>query len=108
MAAQRVSQLASHLDPRGWTSSKGLPAALAQNDSDVVIVSLGRTAYCKANKGQLKDTPFDVLCLEMFKAILAKDGIDPKLIEDVVVGNVKNEGEWAGNRLTRWLYDVEC
>lgn len=30
-------------------------------------------------------------CLEMFKAILAKAQVDPKLIDDVVVGNVRND-----------------
>ncbi|CAO1623321.1 unnamed protein product [Parajaminaea phylloscopi] len=86
---QRVTQLAGHLDPRTW-SGKGLPAAKVKGDNDVVIVAAGRTAQCKAKKGHLKDTPFDVLCYELFKAILAQVDFDPKLIDDVVVGNVAN------------------
>ncbi|EPQ30226.1 uncharacterized protein PFL1_02342 [Pseudozyma flocculosa PF-1] len=88
--ATRLTQIASHIDPRSW-SGKGLAAHKAKNDSDVVIVASGRTAFCKARKGSLKDTPFDVLCTEMFKSLLAKADIDPSLIQDVVVGNVHND-----------------
>jgi acetyl-CoA acyltransferase 1 len=86
----RIGQLASHLDPRTW-SGKGLAAHSVKNDNDVVIVTMGRTPFCKARKGQLKDTPFDFLCMEMFKALLAKAQMDPKLIDEVVVGNVRND-----------------
>jgi acetyl-CoA acyltransferase 1 len=54
--AARIGQLASHLDPRTW-SGKGLAAHSVKNDNDVVIVAMGRTPFCKARKGQLKDTP---------------------------------------------------
>lgn len=83
----RISQLASHLDPRSW-SGKGLAAHKAKSDDDVVIVAAGRTPFCKAGKGGLKDTKFDVLLMEFFKALVAKAEIDPALIQDVVVGNV--------------------
>ncbi|CAD6892470.1 unnamed protein product [Tilletia controversa] len=87
--ASRISQIASHLDPRSWLGH-GLPAARAKNDDDVVIVALGRTPFTKAWKGGLKDTPFDVLLLETIKAILAKADVDPALIEEVIMGNVRN------------------
>lgn len=87
---QRVTQLAGHIDPRTW-SGKGLAAAKVKNDNDVVIIAAGRTAQCKARKGQLKDTPFDVLCFELFKAIIFEANIDPKFLQDVVVGNVANQ-----------------
>ncbi|KAK0548161.1 hypothetical protein OC845_003711 [Tilletia horrida] len=87
--ATRISQIASHLDPRSWLGS-GLPAARAKNDNDVVIVALGRTPFTKAWKGGLKDTPFDVLLLESIKGILAKADIEPALIDEVVMGNVRN------------------
>lgn len=91
MTAARIGQLATHLDPRTW-SGKGLAAHSAKHDDDVVIVASGRTAFCKAKKGQLKDTPFDILVMEMFKALLAKADVDPSVIEEVVVGNVRNDG----------------
>lgn len=86
----RIGQIASQLDPRTW-SGKGLPAHSVKHDDDVVIVAMGRTPFCRAKKGELKDTPFDFLCLEMFKGLLAKSQVDPKIIEDVVVGNVRND-----------------
>ena len=55
--SSRIGQLASHLDPRTW-SGKGLAAHSVKSDNDVVIVALGRTPFCKARKGQLKDTPY--------------------------------------------------
>lgn len=55
--ASRLGQITSHLDPRTW-SGKGLSAHSVKNDDDVVIVASGRTAFCKAKKGQLKDTPY--------------------------------------------------
>lgn len=33
---------------------------------------------------------FDLLCLQIFKAIMAKADVDPAIIDDVVVGNVRN------------------
>ncbi|KAE8220058.1 hypothetical protein CF319_g6359 [Tilletia indica] len=87
--ASRISQIASHLDPRSWLGH-GLPAARAKNDNDVVIVALGRTPFTKAWKGGLKDTPFDLLLLETLKAIVAKADLDPALIEEVIMGNVRN------------------
>lgn len=88
---QRITQLASHLDPRTW-SGKGLAAVSTKNDSDVVIVALGRTPQCKAGKGGLKDTPFDVLVHQTLKGVLGRvPQLDPALIQDVVVGNVRNE-----------------
>lgn len=49
----RLNQVAQHLDPRTW--SKGLAQAKVKNPDDVVIISYGRTPYCKAFKGGLKD-----------------------------------------------------
>jgi acetyl-CoA acyltransferase 1 len=53
--ASRIGQLASHLNPATW-SGKGLAAAKLKHDDDVVIVASGRTPFCRAFKGQLKDT----------------------------------------------------
>ncbi|PWZ03086.1 thiolase [Testicularia cyperi] len=94
--SQRIGQIASHLDPRSW-SSKGIHAHQAKNDSDVVIVAAGRTPFTKAYKGAMKDSKFDLLCYEFFKSLLAAansnggGSFDPKLIQDVVVGNVHND-----------------
>jgi acetyl-CoA acyltransferase 1 len=81
-STERITQLAGHLDPRTW-SGKGLAAAQVKSDSDVVIVAMGRTPYCKAFKGALKDCPFDILCYETFKGVLSRADMDPSLIQEV-------------------------
>lgn len=55
--AARIGQIAQHLDPRTW-NGKGLAAHSLKDDNDVVIVASGRTAFCKAKKGHLKDCPY--------------------------------------------------
>ncbi|PWN48505.1 thiolase [Violaceomyces palustris] len=88
--SSRISQIASQLDPRSW-SGKSLASHKVKHDDDVVIVATARTPFCKARKGGLKDTKFDLLCMQMFKSLLARSEIDPTLIQDVVVGNVHND-----------------
>ncbi|KAE8206343.1 hypothetical protein CF335_g1965 [Tilletia laevis] len=85
-----ANQLSLESTPLGRRRQQGLQVHLQKNDDDIVITAAGRTPFCKAFKGGLRDTPFDVLSLEMFKGILDRADIDPNLIEDVVVGNVRN------------------
>eukprot|EP01065_Artemidia_motanka_P010749 TRINITY_DN15759_c0_g1_i1.p1 TRINITY_DN15759_c0_g1~~TRINITY_DN15759_c0_g1_i1.p1 ORF type:complete len:437 (+),score=141.36 TRINITY_DN15759_c0_g1_i1:70-1380(+) len=67
-------------------------AKLSQSDDDVVIVAGCRTAIGKAFKGNFKDTPpIDMLAAAVREAV-KRAGIDPKLVEDVVVGNVLQDG----------------
>ena len=46
------------------------------------------TPLCKGFKGAFKDTPVEMLTLAVMKAIIAKSGIEPALVEDICVGNV--------------------
>ncbi|KAF8668574.1 thiolase family, partial [Rhizoctonia solani] len=61
---------------------------LAQSPNDVVIVSALRTAITKAKKGGFKDTLPEELLSNVLKAVYTSAKLDPKLIEDVAVGNV--------------------
>ena len=54
-------------------------------------------ALTKAKKGAQKDTPAEGMLLPVLKAVVEKSGIDPKLIEDVAVGNVSYPGAAAMN-----------
>jgi len=47
-----------------------------------------RTPLCRSGKGGLKDLHSDELMFEMYKAAIARSGIDPTLVEDIVIGNV--------------------
>ncbi|CAE6441957.1 unnamed protein product, partial [Rhizoctonia solani] len=68
---------------------------LAQSPNDVVIVSALRTAITKAKKGGFKDTLPEELLSNVLKAVYTSAKLDPKLIEDVAVGNVLPPGGGA-------------
>ncbi|THG99621.1 hypothetical protein EW145_g7227 [Phellinidium pouzarii] len=61
---------------------------LQKSDDDVVIVAAYRTAITKARKGGFKDTFPEEILAAVLRAVHERAKLDPKLIEDVVVGNV--------------------
>ena len=62
---------------------------------DVVVVSALRTPICKGKRGELKDTPPDLLLISVLKATMERTGLDPRLIGDICVGNVLQPGAGA-------------
>jgi len=60
----------------------------SKNPDDIVVTFAARTPLTKAFKGGLKDTPIDYLLMQLFQHALEKSKIDPKLVEDISVGNV--------------------
>ncbi|HKQ04432.1 MAG TPA: acetyl-CoA C-acyltransferase [Blastocatellia bacterium] len=73
---------------------------------EAVIVSAARTAVGKAPRGTLKDTRPDDMAAAAIKAALERaPGLDPALVEDVVMGCATPEAE-AGMNVARqagWL-----
>jgi acetyl-CoA acyltransferase 1 len=67
----------------------------AKSDDDVVIVAYGRTAMTKAKRGAQKDTACESMLTPVLKHVIQQAGIDPKLIEDVCIGNVVAPGSGA-------------
>ncbi|CAD8183991.1 unnamed protein product [Paramecium octaurelia] len=67
----------------------------AKSDNDVVICGAVRTPLTKAKKGLLRDTPPEVLLSAAFTGLLQRTKVDPKLIQDIVVGNVNQPGSGA-------------
>ncbi|KAJ7273411.1 acetyl-CoA acetyl transferase [Mycena rebaudengoi] len=63
-------------------------AILAKHDDDVVIVSAIRSALTKGRKGGFKDTNPEEILSAVLAASYKSVGLDPKLIEDISVGNV--------------------
>ncbi|KAF9256550.1 thiolase [Marasmius fiardii PR-910] len=61
---------------------------LQQNDNDVVIVSVIRTAITKAKKGGFKDTRPEEMLTHVLKHVYTTANLDPKRIDDIAVGNV--------------------
>jgi acetyl-CoA acyltransferase 1 len=69
--------------------------APAKSPEDVVIVSMARTAMTKSKKGKLRDTATELMLAAVFKAVIEESKIDPKLIEDICIGNVLGPGASA-------------
>lgn len=99
-AARRVAHFTSAL-ATGETDSANVhvrpvaTAALGKSDDDVVIVSAVRTAVGKAKRGVFKDTHPTELLAAVLQATVERTKIDPKLIQDIVVGNVLLPGGGA-------------
>ena len=65
------------------------------SDDDVVIVGFSRTALTKAKRGAQKDTPTESMLVPVLKAVVQQANLDPKLVEDICVGNVSDPGAAA-------------
>lgn len=99
---ERLRSLASHLAAPGpsvessvTSVSVSAPARSPPSGDDVVIISALRTPITKAKRGELKDTPPDLLLISVLKATIERTKIDPRIIGDVVVGNVLQPGAGA-------------
>ncbi|KAG9288177.1 hypothetical protein G9A89_020483 [Geosiphon pyriformis] len=88
----RIQQITSHL-----TSSKnsGHSKVGVKSPEDVVIVAAVRTPQTKSRRGGFKDTLPEELLAAVLKGVLERTNIDPKLIEDIAVGNVLPAGGGA-------------
>ncbi len=65
---------------------------------EAVIVSAVRTAVGKAGKGTLRTTrPDDLAAIAIREAIARAKGLDPKEIEDVILGCAMPEAEQGMN-----------
>ena len=65
--------------------------------SDAVIVSTARTPIGKAYRGDLNDTDGQTLAAHAIRHAVARAGIEPGEVEDVVMGCAMPEGSTRGN-----------
>lgn len=65
--------------------------------SDAVIVSVARTAIGKAYRGAFNDTEAPVLGGHVVRAVVARAGIDPAEVDDVILGCAAQQGTQAYN-----------
>ncbi|KAK3052230.1 hypothetical protein LTR09_006822 [Extremus antarcticus] len=86
MAAQRLSNVLSHITP----GSSPLDKITQKNPDDVVITLAIRTPLTKGGKGGLKDTPLDGIVFKLLEQVIRKMNLDPQLVEDVCLGNVSD------------------
>ena len=60
---------------------------VASEADDVVICSAVRTPITKAKKGYLKDTSPEVMLSVALKGAVDRAKLDPKLLQDIAIGN---------------------
>jgi len=75
---------------------------------NVVIAAYARSPFTLARKGALAKVRPDDLTAQVVKAMIERSGIDPKVIEDVIVGCATPEGEQGINvaRLISFLAGI--
>jgi acetyl-CoA acyltransferase len=61
------------------------------------ILAAYRTPGCKAKKGKLKDVRPDDLAAAAIRGLLDRTGVDPLLVEDIIIGCAFPEGEQGMN-----------
>lgn len=61
----------------------------SKNADDIVITLAIRTPLTKAGKGGLKDTSLEYLIYALLKEVKDRSKIDPALVEDICLGNVR-------------------
>ena len=64
---------------------------------NAVIVAAARTAVGKAPRGRLRTTRPDDMAADMIKAVVERAGVEPHLVEDVVLGCAFPEAEQGMN-----------
>lgn len=99
-ATARVQQISSHLKsdqnhPHQSHHSRSAINVHVKSPNDVVIVAAYRTPITRARRGGFKDVHPEELLATVFKAIIEKTKIDPKLVQDIQVGNVLPPGGGA-------------
>ncbi|KAJ3370289.1 3-ketoacyl-CoA thiolase, peroxisomal, partial [Kappamyces sp. JEL0680] len=92
-ANQRMQSIAAHLAPASSASAAKKSLAKApKSPDDVVIVSALRSALTKGGKGGFRETQPEYIMAHVLKATIERTGIDPKVVEDIQVGNVLMPG----------------
>ena len=90
----RANRIVGHLEQCASLPNASANPTAASSADDIVIVSAKRTPIGRAKKGSFKDTHPAELLAHALKAVVDDSKIDAALVDDVVVGNVLNPGEW--------------
>jgi len=103
----RLGVLNSHFTPES-TSSYNARRVGAKHPDDIVIVSTARTAMTRAKKGPQKDTPPEEMLTPVLKDVMRKaNNIDPKLIQEICIGNVLQPGSGhVSSRMAQFMAGI--
>ena len=88
---ERISRTKSQMG----SQTKNFSEPCVKNPNDVVIVACLRTPLTKARRGGLNNTKPEDMLAHVFRSLIKRTNIDPKLIEDICVGNVLMPGSGA-------------
>lgn len=69
------------------------PHSTSKNPDDIVITLAVRTPLAKAKKGGFKDTTLEYMVYALLKEVRERSNIDPALVEDICMGNVRSDGQ---------------
>lgn len=89
-AQQRLQQVSSHI-----SGKRGKVGLTEKHPDDIVVTAALRTAITKGGKGGFKDTHAADLLAGVFKGLIERSKVDPKLVEDIAVGSVLPPGGGA-------------
>lgn len=67
-------------------------SATTKSPDDVVICAAVRTPLTKASRGLLKDTAPELMLKPVFEELVKRGKCEPKVVQDITVGNVLQIG----------------
>jgi acetyl-CoA acyltransferase 1 len=70
----------------------------SKNADDIVITLAIRTPLTKARKGGFKDTTLEYMIYALLKEVRERSKLDPALVEDICLGNVRSPSSSASWR----------
>lgn len=101
----RLQSLNTQFEPQPTFNARSVGP---KHDDDVVLVSFARTAMTRAKRGPQKDTPPEAMLTPVLKDVLKKaNNLDPKLVEEICIGNVLQPGAGAtSSRMAQFLAGI--
>ncbi|KAK0256007.1 hypothetical protein B0A54_00946 [Friedmanniomyces endolithicus] len=86
MATEKMTSLLSNIA----YGASPLDTITQKNPDDIVITLAIRTPMCRYQTGSLSDTPLDALVLKILEQVRLRSSLDPALVEDICLGNVRD------------------
>lgn len=78
-----------------------VPGSTTKNPDDVVITLAIRTPLAKAKRGGMKDTDLDFMVYSLLKEVKQRMNMDPAIVEDICMGNVRSRYSIPLTRIER-------
>ena len=96
---ERINQMNAQFRAQSSSTFNNGKGLAPKRDDDVVIIGLARTAMTRAKKGAQCNTGAEAMLKPVLEAVAAQAKIDKAMVEDIVIGNVLQNG--AGSTPSR-------